>query len=207
MSDNRARTPDALAEGMIVPERTDPAFFAQHLAAYDFARRFAQERRVLEIGFGDGYGANYLAQVAREVKAVDVSPANVQRAAAKYPRPNLQFRATDGLSLPFPDGSFDLVGAFQVIEHIPEAKLVAFLREIARVLAPGGLVCLSTLNLEHNQKAGRPYEKLHVHEKEFTAPELEALLKQVFPAVDLYGLYPSLAHRLAQRLKKWGLMR
>jgi hypothetical protein len=56
-------------------------------------------------------------------------------------------------------------------------------------------------------KPGKPYEKLIYHEKEFTAPELEQLLHRAFPIVEMHGLHVTLAHRLFQRLKKWGLER
>ena len=191
----------------LVPEEHDPRFFAQHLAAYAFARQFARGKRVLEVGFGDGYGAHYLAETAREVIAVDLAPGNAPRAAAKYPRANLRFQQMEGTTLAFPDASFDVVGSFQVIEHIPEAQTPAYLAEMKRVLAPGGVCCISTLNLAHNMKPGKPYTKLCYHEKEFTGPELAALLERVFPSIRLYGLYLTPIHRLNQRLKKWGLMR
>jgi len=190
----------------LIPEENDPRFVAQHLAAYALARRFAAGKRVLEVGFGEGYGANYLAETAEEVVGVDIASGNIPRATAKYPRPNLRFLQMEGTTLDFPDESFDVVGSFQVIEHIPEAQLPAYLTEIRRVLKPGGVFCVSTLNLEHNMKPGKPYQKLCYHEKEFTGPELRALLARVFPSVELHGLYLTLQHRLLQRLKKWGLM-
>jgi 2-polyprenyl-3-methyl-5-hydroxy-6-metoxy-1,4-benzoquinol methylase len=191
----------------LVPEHSDARFVSQHLAAYAFARRFVRGKRVLEVGFGEGFGANDLAEVAEEVVGVDIAPGNIPRAQAKYPRANLRFMLTTGTTLDFPDASFDVVGSFQVIEHIPEAQLLDYLTEIRRVLTPEGLCVISTLNLEHNRKPGQPYQKLCYHEKEFTAPELRALLERVFPHVELHGLYLSPAHHVAQRLKKWGLMR
>jgi 2-polyprenyl-3-methyl-5-hydroxy-6-metoxy-1,4-benzoquinol methylase len=113
----------------------------------------------------------------------------------------------EGTKLDFPDGSFDVVGSFQVIEHIPEPQLPTYLTEIRRVLSAEGVCCLSTLNLEHNTKPGQPYQKLCYHEKEFTAQELRELLERFFPSVELHGLYLRPKHRLYQRLKKWGLNR
>jgi len=190
----------------VIPEETDARFLSQHLAAYAFTRQFARGKRVLEIGFGEGYGANYLAEVAQDVTGIDAAPGNIPRAHAKYPRNNLHFLHMEGSGLTFPDASFDLVGSFQVIEHIPEPQLVSFLTEIRRVLNPAGLCCISTLNLEHNMKPGKPYNKLCYHEKEFTGPELRALLERIFPHVELHGLYLSRPHRFYQRLKRWGLM-
>ena len=191
----------------VVPEETDARFLSQHLAAYTFARRFAQGKRVLEIGFGEGYGASYLAEVAQDVTGIDMAPGNIPIAQRKYPRENLHFRQMEGTRLDFPDGSFDVVGSFQVIEHIPEPRLAGHLTEVRRVLSPGGIYCLSTLNLEHNMKPGTRYEKLCYHEKEFTGPELRGLLQQFFPSVEMYGLYLTGRHRFFLRLKRWGLMK
>jgi len=191
----------------ISPETTDARFIAQHQSAYAFAKPLAIGRRVLEIGFGDGYGSNELAGVAEEVVGIDITSANIPHATHKYPRPNLRFEQMDATALTFPAESFDLVCSFQVIEHIPEPLLPVFLREIFRVLRPGGIYCLSTLNLAHNMKPGQPYQKLSCHEKEFTASELEKLLQQTFPEVEMRGLYLTSGHRVAQRLKRWGLDR
>lgn len=189
------------------PEAHEPRFIAQLLCAYAFTRPFAQGKRVLEIGFGEGYGTDYLAEVAQEVIGVDIAPGNIPRAAAKYQRPNLRFALMQGHTLEFPDQSFDVVASFQVIEHIPEPDLATYLTEIRRVLKPEGVACISTLNLEHNRKPGQPYTKLCYHEKEFTGPELRAWLARVFPWVELHGLYLTPTHHLVQRLKKWGLMK
>ncbi len=189
------------------PEEHDPRFVAQHLSAYAFVKAYAVGKRVLEVGFGNGYGANYLAEVAPEVVGIDLAPGNIPRAAAEYQRPNLHFQHMDATYLEFPNDSFDVICSFQVIEHIPESLLSRYLSELSRVLRPEGVCCLSTLNLAHNMKPGRPYEKLIYHEKEFTAPELRETLQQAFPAVELYGLHLTWRHRFYQRLKRWGLER
>ncbi len=188
----------------LIPEENDPGFVAQHLSAYAFIRPQLAGKRVLEVGFGDGYGAAYLAEGAAEVGGVDIVPGNAPRAQAKYPASNLVFRHFDGMRLPFPEGAFDAAVSCQVIEHVPEPQLPAWLSEIRRVLKPGGQFFVSTLNLDQAMKPGKPYQKLIYHEKEFTAPELEALLKQVFSSVTLFGLHPSFKHRFFRRLKRWG---
>ena len=189
----------------ITPENEDPRFLAQHMSAYAFARPYAKDKRVLEIGFGEGYGSHYLAEVASEVVGIDLAPGNIPRASAKYVRPNLHFLQMEATKLDVPDASFELVCSFQVIEHIPEPQLLSYLNEIFRVLRPSGLFCVSTLNLIHNMKPGRPYEKLIYHEKEFIASELDELLSRVFPRVELHGLHLTWKHRMYQRLKRWGL--
>jgi len=189
----------------LIPEENPPDFVAKHLSAYAWMRLQIGGMKVLDVGFGDGYGAAYLAEVAREVVGIDVVAGNIPWAQKKYPKPNLIFLHFDGRKIPFPDGTFDAAGAFQVIEHIPEPQIVPWLCEIKRVLKDGGTLYVSTLNVEHARKPGRPYEKLIYHEKEFTAPELEEVLRSVFHEVCLYGLHPTWKHRFFMRLKKWGL--
>lgn len=156
----------------IVPEEHDPKFVAQHASAYAFTRPFAVGKRVLEAGFGDGYGSYGLAEIASEVIGIELAPGNIPRAQQKYQRPNLRFMQMDATRLEFPDASFDVICSFQVIEHIPEPKLPVYAGELLRVLRPGGAAIISTLNLAHNMKPGKPYQKLEFHEKEFVASEL-----------------------------------
>jgi len=178
-----------------------------HLCAYRIAAHLARGTRMLEIGCGAGYGAFYLAHHAREVTAIDVQPPKLEQAARLFRRDNLRFLLAQGTRLAFPDASFECVGTFQVIEHIPEPELETFVRDIARVLTPDGVLVVSTLNLDHNRKGKAGYVKPSLHEKEFTPGELRALLQRAFPVVDVFGLYPDRRYRCYRRLKKWGLDR
>lgn len=188
-------------------ERYDAALLMSHLCAYRRTGEEASGQRVLEVGCGIGYGAYYLAHLAKQVVGIDLDQHNIRQARTVFRRPNLAFDVMDATQLTFPDASFDVVGSFQVIEHIPERLLEEFLRQIARVMTPDGRFVVSTLNLDHNRKGKSDYRKPDFHVKEFTAPELRELLGSVFPSVDLYGLYPSAWYRAARRLKKWGLDR
>ncbi len=205
-----ARIEDIVApfrELTVDAERFDRPLLMSHLCAYRLAGRFARQGRMLELGCGTGYGAYYLGHLAHEVVAVDLDRDNIARAERVFQRPNVRYVPMDATQLALADGSFDCAGTFQVIEHIPEPRLRQFLTEIQRVLVPGGVLVVSTLNLAHNCKDPTTYQKPSFHEKEFTAGELKRLLESVFPEVRLYGLYPGWRYRVFQRLKKWGLDR
>ena len=192
--------------GGIDPLSESSRFVAKHLSAYEFARPFAQGK-VLEVGCGDGYGSSLLAKTANEVTAVDLFPKNVTAAAERYAGPNLRFLQMNATELAFEDETFDLVVSFQVIEHIPQALLGRYVSEIRRVLKPGGVFIVTTLNLSKAMKPGARYEKSPHHDKEFRPEELEAFLREAFPRVEMFGLYPGAQHRVYERLKKWGLFR
>ncbi len=188
-------------------ERYDLPILMSHLCAYRLGSRLAGRGRVLEIGSGAGYGAYYLSQAAAGVVGVDLDEANIAQATRLFHRPNLTFLPMDATRLAFPEGTFDVVCSFQVIEHIEEDRLPIYLQEIARVLAPSGCFVVSTLNLEHNRKGKASYVKPSFHVKEFTPEALHALLTRAFASVELYGLYPRWPYRVCRRLKKWGLDR
>lgn len=194
--------------GGIDPTAEEAGFVAKHLSAYVFAQRLGGTR-VLEIGCGDGYGADLLASEdpSRQVTAVDLFEANVRAASARYPRPNLRFSVQEATALNLPDGSFDLVVSFQVIEHVPEARLPDYVRQVRRVLAAHGSACISTLNLRRARKPGQPYDRSPDHDREFEPAELEAFLKPYFTSVEMWGLYPTVRHAFYERLKKSGLTR
>jgi SAM-dependent methyltransferase len=101
--------------------------------------------RVLDAGCGGGGMPLSLAEEARSVVGIDPAP-RFQDAGVRLARErsihNLHFALADGMALPFRDGAFDLVLSHAVIEHVADAPL--YLRECARVLAPGGHVYLST---------------------------------------------------------------
>ncbi|MGH9374460.1 MAG: class I SAM-dependent methyltransferase, partial [Vicinamibacterales bacterium] len=101
--------------------------------------------RVLDAGCGGGGMPLSLAEDTRFVVGIDPAP-RFQEAGVQLAREraigNLQFALADGMALPFSAGTFDLVLSHAVIEHVADAPL--YLRECARVVAPGGHVYLST---------------------------------------------------------------
>ena len=101
--------------------------------------------RVLDAGCGGGGMPLSLAEHARQVVGIDpidrFSQAGVKLAHERRMR-NLEFAQADGMALPFPAGTFDLVLSHAVIEHVPDAR--RYLGECRRVLARDGRCYLST---------------------------------------------------------------
>lgn len=107
-------------------------------------------RRVLEIGCGRGEFARWLAgsgNAPASIAAADFSPAAIQIARQVGGRggfPSITWEVADIQAIPHPDASFDTVISCETIEHVPDpAKAV---RELVRVLKPGGRLFLTTPN-------------------------------------------------------------
>jgi ubiquinone/menaquinone biosynthesis C-methylase UbiE len=166
-----------------VPERFDPVSVrgemtdAEHLARYAWAAQLVPGRRVLDAGCGLGYGTALLANAgASTVTGVDVAAAVVEVARGRVPA-GVELVEGDVHELPFPDGSFDAVVCFEVIEHVEDSARV--IGELARVLAPGGVLLVSSPNRDV-YVPGNPH---HVHE--FTPEELRAALQERLAEVRL----------------------
>ena len=167
----------------VIPGQVNDDLWSEHLARYAYARRYAEGRRVLDAGCGTGYGSAELAQSALVVTGIDVAPEAIAFSRATYPIPSLRFLVSSCAVMPFPENAFDLVVAFEVIEHLPDHR--AFLQECARVLTHHGLFIVSSPNrkyyAESRAKTGpNPY---HVHE--FEAREFVQELSGVFQNVRL----------------------
>jgi SAM-dependent methyltransferase len=168
----------------LIPGQVDVDLLNEHLARYKFAARLARSKRVLDAGCGAGYGSAELAQSALSVVGVDVAAEAVDFARANYEVPNLTFEQASCTSLPHPDAAFDLVVAFEVIEHLE--NFAGLLLEARRVLAPNGQFIVSTPNkLYYTESRGRQgANPFHVHEFEFE--EFRGELLRVFPHVALF---------------------
>lgn len=137
----------------------------EHWHRYAFALRHVQGKRVLDAACGEGYGSALLAEAATAVTGVDIDPAAVDHARRVYGgRPHLRYEVGSVTALPLPDASVDAVVSFETIEHLPAADQPAMLAEFARVLAPGGVLVISSPNKFRYSDARNYANPFHLHE-------------------------------------------
>ena len=157
-------------------EMSDNFVFQRSLLAYHAAaQRIGGD--VLEIGTGAGYGIEVVAPHARSFITVD----KFAPAAELMRHPHVEFHQAVVPPLAFAANSFDFVISFQVIEHIK--RDAEFVREIHRVLRPGGRFIVTTPN------APMSLTRNPWHVREYTAEQLRRLLAARFSEIETLGVF------------------
>ncbi len=96
---------------------------------------------ICDMGCGPGQIARYLHRKGVDTLGVDLSPRMV--AEAQQLNPEIPFHQGDMLALPDDDNSWGGIAAFYCIIHIPRERIVDALREMKRVLKPGGVLLIT----------------------------------------------------------------
>jgi ubiquinone/menaquinone biosynthesis C-methylase UbiE len=119
----------------------------QRLNAYDDVKAEFKDylagggKTILDLGCSTGNcAAHILDMAANDYTGIDIHPGYTETAQRKYPAG--RFRAMDGRALDFPGGHFDLVTIISVLHHMPDAVVADCLKEVRRVMKPGGRTLL-----------------------------------------------------------------
>jgi O-antigen biosynthesis protein len=155
----------------------------EHYHRYAIVLDIVQDKDVLDVACGEGYGSSFMADVARSVIGVDISVEAVQHAADVYSKLNLTFRQASVIALDFADASFDVVVSFETIEHL--AEQAEMLAEIRRVLRPDGVLVISSPNRPIYSEESGEHNKFHM--KELDLYEFDELLRSKFQKVEYFG--------------------
>jgi SAM-dependent methyltransferase len=146
---------------------------------------------VLDVGSADGPSVSWMHSHDGLHVTLDIDPRGLVRGGV----------CGSALALPFMDGAFDLVSAFDVIEHLePEADALA---ELARVLAPGGRLLLSVPAYEW---AWSDFDETNGHHRRYTRARAVAAVEKAGLSVTrstyaFGGVFPFFAaERLARRV-------
>ncbi len=154
----------------------------EHWHRYAFARRFVAGKRVLDAACGEGYGTALLGAQADSAVGVDIDAPTIAHASARYGQgARIRFLEGSCARLPLPDASIDVVVSFETVEHLTAADQPRMIAEFARVLAPGGIVVISSPNKRLYSDAREYVNEFHLHE--LYREDFARLLSGVFPAL------------------------
>ena len=155
----------------------------EHIHRYIAAMQLCQDKDVLDIASGEGYGCYMLAQVAKNVVGVDVDPTTIQTATDKYHSDKITFKHGSCAAIPLDDNSIDVVVSFETIEHIKEQT--QFIDEVKRVLRPNGIAIISTPDPVIATPLGSPQNEFHI--RELYREEFYRMLNKHFKNVLFFG--------------------
>ncbi|MCX6622751.1 MAG: GNAT family N-acetyltransferase [Acidobacteria bacterium] len=136
---------------VMVTEAPGSAATADQLAMqytrYALAAQYSHGKRVLEVACGCGTGLGFLARSAERVVGGDIDEENCRVAAAVCRgKARIKICRLDAHDLPFPASSIDVVALFEAIYYLGDCR--TFLREAHRVLAPEGVLVISSANCD-----------------------------------------------------------
>ena len=163
-----------------------PWTYHQHYARYAWACQHAFGKTVVDAACGTGFGSQMLLNAgAVSVTSLDIDPQAIRATHSAAPLATvLQGDVTD---LPLPSASTDLYVSFETLEHVVDPEKC--LAEAERILAPNGILVISTPN-RHLNSPGATVRSDTVnpfHQFELTLSEFESMLTPRFDVLEICG--------------------
>jgi ubiquinone/menaquinone biosynthesis C-methylase UbiE len=146
-------------------------------AAYELvvSRYIQQGDRILDVGFGLGYGIEILVRKAGEVRGIEIDSRAISYARKRLVGiPQLyELLSYNGEVIPYDSNYFDVVSCVDVIEHVPD--YLDFLKEMIRVTRRAVFISTPNRRPEYTRPDGKPKNRWHL--REWTPKQFEAILQ------------------------------
>ncbi len=167
-----------------VPEyKTNSIMALEHYHRYMFVMPYCQNKNVLDIACGAGYGSELMSRRAEKVLGADIDPKAIEYCSFHYTKDNLKFEVKSVDKIDYPQKTFDIITCFETIEHISEQQQKDAVALFGNVLKDDGILFISTpslaspLHIKDN--------KYHIHE--LSQNEFYNLLSLHFKYVNIIG--------------------
>jgi 2-polyprenyl-3-methyl-5-hydroxy-6-metoxy-1,4-benzoquinol methylase len=149
--------------------------------SYEFARaQFGAGDHVVDIACGDGYGCRILSAQVGQVLGIDINESLIANNNQRNDDDNIRYAVDNAFGLSLGDASVNGATAMEVIEHLPVDQVDTFVKEVRRVVKPGGAFICSTPQNSHGEIPVVPW-----HVREYSAPELRTILERHFGSVKI----------------------
>src|SRR5262245_34041825 len=167
-----------------LPWLEEAAIGYEHLHRYAYATQFVQNKRVLDLACGEGYGSYLLARTAESVVGIDIDEDAIRHARNKYLKQNIEFKVGSITEVPIVgEHCFDVAVCYEALEHIEDHHKL--LGEVKRLLTPDGIFIVSTPNKTVYTDEPQYTNPFHVHELYFD--EFRELFEKHFKNVKFLG--------------------
>jgi 2-polyprenyl-3-methyl-5-hydroxy-6-metoxy-1,4-benzoquinol methylase len=148
---------------------------------YELAMQYLQPgMSVLDVACGDGYGTRMLARKIARMQGADIDPDTIAVAKKLTSSKNVLYHIEDVTNMTFGANEFDAITSMETIEHVDDR---AYMKEVYRVLKPGGILILST---PQNRLGHIPVNAVHI--REYSLDEITGLCSQYFTVKHVLGI-------------------
>lgn len=150
-----------------------------HIIRYVFAYPYVENKKVLDVACGIGYGTKILSEKANFVVGWDYSKEAIMLAKQYYQTHNCSFAIVDAEKELPKDNKFDTIVSFETIEHLSNGE--HFLNKLIKILVKDGTLVISTPYVDYRGFSGWKF-----HKREYTRRQFCNLLKKHFSHIQLF---------------------
>jgi 2-polyprenyl-3-methyl-5-hydroxy-6-metoxy-1,4-benzoquinol methylase len=173
----------------------DPKWINFHFSRYKFvSKMLVGYKNVLEIGCWGGTTSLVVAQVVKQLTAVDFFKKHIDE-AKKYTQPlakNIKFLGHDIIDSPVKKNYFDAAYAIDVLDHIDPKQENQFMKNIVKSISKDGVLILGAPSKESQKYASEGAKKSHLNCK--TGIELYNFGKKYFKNIFIFGMNDEVIH-------------
>lgn len=172
--------------------KNDPRHLTFLLARYKFVAKMLEgQKKVLEIGSGDGFGIPVVAQSVDYIHALDWEPLLLEDNKKRLKGINCTFECMD-ITKNRPSEIFDAAYSLDVIEHIPKEREHLYFKNISDSLSSKGVLIVGTPNVTANKYASEASKEGHINLK--SQKELKENLLEYYENVFMFSMNDEVLH-------------